>query len=210
MHEQELRVRVGYQEDFSPFAALGPEGPEGLAVDILARGFESLGVEVSWMPLPLDRQLSSLSEGEVDLLACLGITDERRREVVFGEPILLTGGAIFRLLEMPTELVRIATPSAGPLTTVTKNSFPDCSLVTVDDYPTALKLVVEGRADAAALNAHVGQQVAEREFPGKFDFSSPIFHEVSLAPAWALEHDGQLREALINAIAIEDFSGPDT
>jgi len=210
MHEQELRVRVGYQEDFSPFAALGPDGAEGLAVDILTGGFETLGVEVSWVPLPLDRQLASLNGREVDLLACLGITDERQKEVVFGEPIIQTGGAIFRLLETPTKPVRIVTPSAGPLVTATKNSFPECSVVTVDDYLAALKSVVEGHADAAALNVHVGQQVAEREFPEKFDYPSPIFREVFLAPAWALEHDDQLREALTSAIVTNDFSDPNT
>ena len=44
MHEQELRVRVGYQEDFPPFVGSGPDGPRGLAVDILATGFEKLGI----------------------------------------------------------------------------------------------------------------------------------------------------------------------
>ncbi|HJM22817.1 MAG TPA: hypothetical protein QF409_12600, partial [Acidimicrobiales bacterium] len=136
--------------------------------------------------------------------------DERQKEVVFGEPIIQTGGAIFRLLETPTKPVRIVTPSAGPLVTATKNSFPECSVVTVDDYLAALKSVVEGHADAAALNVHVGQQVAEREFPEKFDYPSPIFREVFLAPAWALEHDDQLREALTSAIVTNDFSDPNT
>ena len=201
MHEQELRVRVGYQEDFSPFAALGSGGPEGIAVDILSLTFGELALEVEWVPLSLEHQISALLQNDVDVLACLGVTDQRKSQVVFGEPIILTGGVLFRLLGAPVKNDRIVTPLRGPLVSSTKETFPKSSVVTVDGYPEALKSVFEGRADAAALNIHVGRQMAERELPGKFDSPGPVFKEISLAPAWPPKHDVEFREA-VNRILV--------
>ena len=201
MHELELRVRVGYQEDFSPFAMAGPAGPQGLAVDILTDGFEQLGTDSDWVPLSLAGQISALRSGEVDMLACLGVTAERQHEVVFGEPIIKTGGALFTLQGQTTEPDRIVTPIAGPLARATQAAYPTCSVIDADSYPHALTLVVDGCADAAALNFHVGNQVAEREFPGTFAPPDTTFQTVYLAPAWAPTHDLAFRHALTDVIA---------
>ena len=200
MHEQELRVRVGYQEDFPPFVASGPAGPEGLAVDILMTGFAKLGIEADWVELSLVEQIPALRSGDVDMLACLGVTAERQNEVVFGEPIIQTGGALFTLQERPAELARIVTPSAGPLVAATQAAYPTCSVVEADNYPHALGLVIEGHADAAALNFHVGRQIAEREFPQRFTFPDTTFHTVYLAPAWAPSHAAAVRTAITDAL----------
>ena len=200
MHEQELRVRVGYQEDFPPFVASGPAGPQGLAVDILTAGFEKLGIDAEWVPLSLTEQISALCNGDVDMLACLGVTAERQNEVVFGELIIRTGGALFTLEGQWAEPTRIVTPSAGPLIAATQAAYPTCSIVKAGDYPHALSLVIEGYADAAALNFHVGSQVAEREFPGRFAPPDTTFQTVYLAPAWAPSHDAAVRTAITNAL----------
>ena len=201
MHEQELRVRVGYQEDFPPFVGSGPAGPQGLAVDILTAAFEKLGIDAEWVHLSLAGQIPALRNGDVDMLACLGVTAERQNEVVFGEPIVQTGGALFTLHERPTELARIVTPSAGPLVAATQAAYPTCSVVEADNYPHALSLVIEGHADAAALNFHVGRQIAEREFPQRFTFPDTTFHTVHLAPAWAPTHDAAFRNAITGVLA---------
>ena len=201
MHEQELRVRVGYQEDFPPFVGSGPAGPQGLAVDILTTGFEKLGIDAEWVHLSLVGQIPALRNGDVDMLACLGVTAERQNEVVFGEPIIQTGGALFTLQEQSAEPTRIVTPSAGPLVAATQAAYPTCSIVKADNYPHALSRVIEGHADAAALNFHVGSRLAEREFPGRFTLPDTIFHTVHLAPAWATTHDTAFRNAITGVLA---------
>ena len=200
MHEQELRVRVGYQEDFPPFVGSGPAGPQGLAVAILMAGFEKLGTEADWVALSLAEQISALCNGEVDMLACLGVTTERQSKVVFGDPIIRTGGALFAIERQTTELTRIVTPSAGPLVAATQAAYPTCSIVKADNYPHALSLVIEGHADAAALNFHVGRRLAEREFPGRFAVPDTTFQTVYLAPAWAPSHDAAVRTAITDAL----------
>ncbi|MDP7067623.1 MAG: transporter substrate-binding domain-containing protein [Acidimicrobiales bacterium] len=206
MHEQELRVRVGYQEDFSPFAALGASGPEGLAVNILSSAFEQLGVETVWMPLSLEQQIPALLQNSVDVLACLGVTEERKSQLVFGEPIILTGGALFRLVEGPDTDDSIVTPAGGPLVVTARESFPNSSVIAVDGYPEALRLVSQGNADAAALNVHVGHQIAERDFPQEFAHPDPVFKEIFLAPAWPPKHDDHLREVLNDVVTVEGLS----
>lgn len=206
MHEQELRVRVGYQEDFPPFAALGASGPEGLAVDILSSAFEQLGVETVWTPLSLEQQIPALLQKSVDILACLGVTEDRKSQLVFGEPVILTGGALFRLLEAPAKDETIVTPAGGPLVLAARENFPNSSVVAVDGYPEALRLVSRGHADAAALNVHVGQRIAERDFPQEFGHPDPIFQEIYLAPAWPPKHDNDFREALNDVVIAGGFS----
>ena len=200
MHEQELRVRVGYQEDFPPFVGSGPDGPRGLAVDILMTGLEKLGIDTEWVHLSLAGQIPALRNGDVDMLACLGVTAERQNEVVFGKPIIQTGGALFTLQERPTELARIVTPSAGPLVAATQAAYPTCSVVEADNYPHALSLVIDGHADAAALNFHVGRRLAEREFAGRFAVPDTTFQTVYLAPAWAPSHAAAVRTAITDAL----------
>ena len=177
-----------------------PAGPQGLAVAILTTGFEKLGTEADWVPLSLTEQISALCNGEVDMLACLGVTTERQSQVVFGDPIIRTGGALFTIERQPTELTRIVTPSAGPLVAATQAAYPTCSVVEVDNYPQALRRVVDGHADAAALNFHVGSQLAEREFPGRFAAPETTFQTVYLAPAWAPTHDDAVRTAITDAL----------
>ena len=55
--------------------------------------------------------------------------------------------------------------------------------MTVEDYPAALKTVLDGKADAAALNPQVGIQLANQLFLGKFTYPKSLFLEVPLAVA---------------------------
>jgi polar amino acid transport system substrate-binding protein len=163
-------------------------------------GFEKLGIDTEWVHLSLAGQIPALRNCDVDMLACLGVTAERQNEVVFGKPIIQTGGALFTLQERPTELARIVTPSAGPLVAATQAAYPTCSVVEADNYPHALSLVIDGHADAAALNFHVGRRLAEREFAGRFAVPDTTFQTVYLAPAWAPSHAAAVRTAITDAL----------
>ena len=169
--------------------------PAGLVVDALAPAAEALrraGVKVDWIPLPLDGQEQALAEGQVDLLAGLGMTTERAARLEFGKPLVRSGGALFALAGM-TAMQRIVTPASGPLRQPTIASFPNCELVEAEDYPDALAKVLAGHADAAALNIHVGGVLAQREHPGLFKLPEDTFTAVDLAPAYAPAHDTVLR-----------------
>ncbi len=201
------RVSIGYQVDFPPFMQVG-DPPTGLLIDALSPGVEALqgtGVIVDWVPLTLADQVPALTAGRVDLLAGLGVTAERARAIVFGETLVRTGGALFVRRAAgsppspganPNPVRRIVTPSSGPLREPTRAAFPDCGLLDADDYPDALAQVLAGRADAAALNRHVGMAVAERQYPGQFELPQEPFAVIELAPAYAPDHDGDLKRLL--------------
>jgi len=50
-------------------------------------------------------------------------------------------------------------------------------------YEESLAMLVEGKADAAALNSHVGGRIADKLYPGKVNVASRMFLEVPLAVA---------------------------
>lgn len=193
----ESRVRIGYQVDFPPFMGEG-EGPAGLVIDALTPGVDALrgvGVDVIWVPLTIADQERALTEGRVDVLAALGVTAERAARLVFGTPLVRTGGALFA--RQGTESVkRIVTPQTGPLRAPVETAFPHCEVLDATDYPEALSQVVAGRADAAALNLHVGAVIAEREHPGSFELPEELFAAIELAPAYAPAHDVELRRLI--------------
>ena len=56
-------------------------------------------------------------------------------------------------------------------------------LVLAEDYSESLKAVLEGTADAAALNIHGGTYLSNQMFPGSFTLPGEIFLEVMLAAA---------------------------
>lgn len=170
--------------------------PVGLVIDTLLPALEAAGAHATWVPLGLGQQVAALLAGEVDMLAALGVTVERQRQVVFGRPVVHTGGALFRLVGSLGRPRSIATPTAGPLLAATRRIFPDCEVLEATDYPDALRQVIDGSTDAAALNLHVGATFAEREHPGAFDLPSEPFEVVDLAPAYAPGHDPTLRQAL--------------
>ncbi|MGI9616158.1 MAG: substrate-binding periplasmic protein [Acidimicrobiales bacterium] len=191
------RVRIGYQADFPPF--MYDDGrPAGLVIDALAPAAEALheaGVTIDWKPLLLGGQERSLAEEQVDLLAGLGVTTDRAARLVFGEPLVRTGGALFAP-SGASVMQRIVTPTAGPLRQSTIDSFPDCEVLDAEDYPDALAKVLAGHADAAALNIHVGRVLAEREHRGSFELPEERFTTVELAPAYLQAHDNDLRRLI--------------
>lgn len=176
------RVFVGYQADFPPFMA-GDDAPEGLVIDALRERVDALDWTLEWVPLALPEQIPALMENRVDMLAALGVTQERSEQVVFGSPLVQTGGAMFRLVGDRSEVLRIATPATGPLLRSTAESYPAARVVAVDDYPAALAAVFDGEVEAAALNIHVGAEFAERHHPGCFEHPRYPFAPVDLAPA---------------------------
>ncbi len=179
---------VGYQADFAPFM-VDEDGPCGLVIDRLVPLLTAQGVRASWVALALTEQLPALESGDVDMLAGLGVTAERAEQLVFGPALVRTGGALFRLTGAADGAYRIATPSSGPLRLAVTEAFPESEVELVQDYPAALNAVVEGSAAAAALNFHVGWEVAERLHPGGFVAPEEPFAPVDLAPAALAGHE---------------------
>jgi len=161
-----------------------------MIIDILSQVLSRVGLKAIFVPSTLSQVVSLLHTGEADAIACHGINPDRQKIFEFSEPMVVTGAGFFVESPRPTlsELAEcegktIVTPRTGPLTEYLQRSLPKTKFLLVQDYPESLRAVLNGEADAAALNIHVGSHLAGRLFPGRFTFPNKIFLEVPLGVA---------------------------
>jgi len=184
------KVRLAHDDPFPPFAVYKDGRSEGIVIDILQEALKRVKIEPAFIPAHMDKIQDLVKAGDTDGLAFLGINPERRKLYDFSDPLLITGGALFVTSPntSPSGLKEfegktVVTPLKGPLAGYIKKEFPKVNVMTVEDYPAALKTVLDGKADAAALNPQVGIQLANQLFLGKFTYPKSVFLEVPLAVA---------------------------
>lgn len=184
-------VVVGYERDFAPLTFCEGEKACGLVVDLLIDAFARIGVGADFITVPLPEHEEATRSGKIDVVAFKAIIPEREGDYDFSIPITTSGAAWFALASKPVEGSRprpgsrLTTPAAGPLIAQLRKNFPDCSFVDVDSYAAALNAVIDGKADCAALNFHVGCYLANRDHNGLFQLPDAPFQQISLGFALA-------------------------
>jgi ABC-type amino acid transport substrate-binding protein len=187
-----MHLRIGFDDPFAPFAWLDGGRPAGTLLERVAGLAVAGGCTAEFVALPIERSDEALRRGEVDLLAFKAVIPERREAFVFSRPLLSTGAALFApaaaMLPGGGDVarcggLRIATPAKGPLVAALGRACPDATVLPTDDYASALRAVLTGDADAAALNVHVGAHMARERFPGRFGEAGPTFARLELAMA---------------------------
>jgi polar amino acid transport system substrate-binding protein len=183
-------TRLAFIDPFPPFGAINKGESEGLALDILRASFARVHREVAFVPAPIESVLELLCLGKADGMAFMAMTANRSKTYHFSTPYILTGGALFVLSseQVFSDLRdfsgrKVATPKKGPLFSYIRASFSKVQLIDVKDYAEAMKAVLEGRVDGAALNIHTGKHMANQLFPGRFTLPTKVFAEASLAVA---------------------------
>ena len=185
---EKVTFKFVHIDPFEPFALVKEGRSEGLAVDILTVALARANVNVVFIGEHQDKEQELLLKGHVDGIAFLGINPERRQSYDFSDPYLMTGGALLvKSPNLPCSDLRefegktVATPKKGPLAGYIQNRFPKVNVLTdVKDYEETLKAVLDGKADAAALNTQVGPVLARKLFPGKFTLPEKGFLEVPI------------------------------
>ena len=186
--EEKPAVKLAHIENFEPFAAAKEGKSEGLAIDIITEVLARVNIKVVFVGEHQDRLDDLLSNGRVDGLAFLGINAERKKTYDFSDPYLISGGALFVKTANPIssdlkelEGKTVATPLKGPLAGYIQEKFPKVKLLTeVKDYTETLQVVLDGKADAAALNTQSGAVLAKQLFAGKFLLPRKGFLEVPI------------------------------
>ena len=75
----------------------------------------------------------------------------------------------------------VATPKEGPLAGFIQKNFPKVNVLTdVKSYEETLQAVLNGKADAAALNTQAGAVLARELFPGQFSLPDKGFLETPI------------------------------
>jgi ABC-type amino acid transport substrate-binding protein len=184
------QVRIAYNNILPPFAETKDGKAVGLVVDIVQAAAERAGYGVEFLPVPLEQMESSLRDGRALAMMPAASTAERRERMDFSETLLMTGGALYVLAPNPTPASlqalagkTVVTPRTGPLAAFIQKTAPDVKLVVAEDYETSLARVVNGDADAAALNYQAGAMLAARLHPGKLTVPRVMFLELPFGAA---------------------------
>lgn len=187
----EIRIVVGYEGDFAPLTFVEGGQARGLVIDLLSEAFDRIGVGADFVTVPLPEHEEAIRSGKIDTVAFKAITPERQRDYDFSIPITTTGAAWFASASKPVEGSRplsgsrLTTPAAGPLIAQLRRNFPDCSFVDVNSYAEALNAVIDGKADYAALNFHMGCYLANRDHAGRFHLPDAPFQQMAIGFALA-------------------------
>ena len=199
-------IRIGYEADFAPLTFLQEGEPRGLVIEILVHAFARTGHGTEFVSVPLPDQERSLQAGEIDAIAFKAAIPDRAGSLDFSIPLATSGGAWFSkggvsARERPVPGSRVATPGTGPLLAQLRRDHPDLVYPDVDTYAESLTAVVDGEADCAALNFHVGRFLASRDHPGRFTLPDAPFEPLALALAVEKNENGPMLGVLDAALA---------
>ena len=205
---REPKIIIGYNPTFEPFAWQENGQAKGQIIDKCRALLASTKWSVEFVPLGLKDMIAALHNGHVDALVGLAASPEREDKLLFSAPLVWTGGAWFSLKETvwPSDNAlkasgqgkySVVTPGKGPLVAPIKEQFPELRLETCQNYEDALEMVLNGQADAAALNFQVGSRLAEKSFPDRITLPSKCFFDVGLAIATTQKDRLGLMETLL-------------
>ncbi len=183
-------TRVAFDERFPPFTEASPDGPQGVAADLLREAAGRARLELVFIPLPFAAVQKALDDGSADAIFPLAINPQRKATLDFSAPLLMSGGAIFARAGEPVPGAlqdwtgkTVVTPGTGPLAGYIEREAPGVRLVRTATYEESLQALVSGAADAAALNVQAGARLAEQLHPGKIVRADRMFLELPLAVA---------------------------
>ena len=153
-------LRVGMSANQPPLNVKGKSGQMiGLEVD-LAKGLAyALGFELEIVQKPFGELLGALKKGKVDMvMSGVDITAARSQDFLFVGPYLLSGKSLVttsKALAGAETVDDINTPNVTFVTlknstsqAFVKKNLPKAKSVAVDDYETAVAMVIDGKASA--------------------------------------------------------------
>lgn len=201
-------LRAAHAESFPPYAEARGGQSQGLAVEILREATSRAGLELRLVVVPFEQLQRTLEDGRADAIFPTGDTPERRKVFDFSAPLLATGGSLYvrAPAQAPSDLASFAgktvvTPRTGPLAAFIEKNAPDVKVVRTASYEESLAQLVEGKVDAAALNSHVGGQIAAKLYPGRVSAAPRMFLEVPLGVAVPKGTQGPTLKRLDDALA---------
>jgi polar amino acid transport system substrate-binding protein len=151
---------VGTTGDMPPLNMTTKKGGLiGIEPELANRIANAMGVKLTFRTMPLHKLLPALKAGKVDMvLSNMTMTGKRNLEVVFVGPYLISGKSVLTKLKTlafmqnpyqfnsPKTILVALKGSTGQQ--FVKKSAPNAKLITVDDYATAVKMVIEDKAHA--------------------------------------------------------------
>jgi polar amino acid transport system substrate-binding protein len=180
-------INVGVLVDFPPFGLLDAKGnPEGYDVELAGMLAKAMGVKLNLVPVAGDNRIPYLLTKRVDILiAALGITPERAKQVDFSAPDAQVDQVLYApkdreikgLEDLAGLRVGVARGSAQDVT-LTKTAPEGTSLQRFDGDPPTLQALLSGQVDAIVMSTLMIKDIAKIANVDNFEIKFPIQHLV--------------------------------
>jgi polar amino acid transport system substrate-binding protein len=158
---KEGEIRVGTSGSQPPFSMTAKSGELiGYEIDLAKLLADAMGVELKLVKMPFPELLPALEQGELDLvMSGMTMTVERNVKVAFEGPYIVSGKSILSTSAPLLAAIAVASDVNQEELTLTalrdstsqrfvEMRLPKAKLVTIEDYDSGIKMVVEGKADA--------------------------------------------------------------
>ena len=190
--------KVGMSGTQPPFTVKAKSGELiGYEVDVANLLANAMGVELELVQLPFAELLPALEKGEIDaVMSGMTMTPQRNTKVAFVGPYIVSGKSILTKSSTLAAIDEAGDIDQSQITvTALKGStsqrfcekvLSKATLVTADDYDAAVKLVLDGKADAMVADFPICALSAMR-YPdaGLATLTNPLTIEpigIALAP----------------------------
>lgn len=162
------KVTIGMLVDFPPFGITTADGkPDGYDADVAKLLAKHMGVPVEIVPVTGPNRIPYLLTNKVDVLvASLGITEERAKQVAFSNPyaaieigvLAPQKTAIKEAADLSNKRVGVARASTQDQG-VTNVAPKDARIMRFDDDASAVQAMLSGQVDALGVSNVVAQQI---------------------------------------------------
>jgi len=170
-------VRIGVPVDVPPFGSQDANrNPVGLDVELADMIAKALGVKLELQQITGANRIPYLLTNKIDIvIAALGMTPERAKQITYTSPYADTYDAVYG----PASAQVASAADLGALkVVVTKGTTqdieltamnPDASFMRTDDDATAATAYLSGQADLIATNSLVVQELVKQNAGKEFD-----------------------------------------
>ncbi len=194
--------KVGMSGTQPPFSVISKSGSLiGYEVDLANLLADAMGVKVEFVQKPFGELLPALEKGEIDaIMSGMTMTPQRNLKAAFvgpyivsGKSILTTSTALAALQdaeEIDRSSVKITALKGSTSEKFVKKVLEKTTYVGVDDYDTAVQMVIDGKADALVADFPICA-LSQMRFPdaGLATLTEPLTIEpigIALAPGDSL------------------------
>lgn len=177
------RLTAGGDHDFPPYEFLDIDGrPAGLNVDLIRAVGEVSGFDVDFRLAPWAEGRAAISAGQIDILP-MYVADFRDAEIDYATPHVIIYHEIF--IRQNQDPIGSIDDLAGRQVIVQRHAWVqeqlqdlglEAELVEVESERDALRLLAEGRHDAALVSEIVGRRIlAEERLENVTTSGAPLF-----------------------------------
>ncbi len=171
-------INIGVLVDLPPYGLLNAEQqPDGYDIEVARLLGKYLGVKVNLVQLTSPNRIPFLVTGKVDLIvATLGITPERAKQVLFSIPYSAIDNVVFaakdRKISTLDDLkgLRVGVPRGSVQDVLLTSRFGAAvKVMRFDDDPSCYQALLSGQVDAVAETGLTGDQFFAQNAPDKFE-----------------------------------------